>query len=239
MPDRQTLTATLDRLLGAEPGVCVFDADGTLWDADASEELLDWVDKRQLITPPAGSESLLAYSDELCAVDRARGYGWAAQAYAGVDLGRVLEWAEACFVERVEPGIKGVVAAIVERFHAAHWEVYVVSGSPWWAVLPGAERLGITRERVLAVEVEIDDGRLTDRLTGGVTSSQGKVARIKAKIGRTPAFACGNTIDDVPMLRLATHHAVVVDPIPLPDDATDLAAIARSHGWSILRTRPV
>jgi phosphoserine phosphatase len=222
--------------------VAVFDADGTLWDTDASEDLLDWLDERTLVTPPRASSSLRDYSDRLCAIDRRAGYAWAATAMVGQRASDVSEWAEACFLDRIEARIYPTMASLVSTLHTRGWSVHIVSASPRWAIEPGAKRLGIASDNISALDAHVIAGpdgvlRYTGRLKGNITSGSGKPLRILEAIGSTPLFVAGNTVDDVPMLRLATHSAMVVNPAAVPDDATCLATLAEDAGWLIHRTR--
>jgi len=141
----------------AQAPVAVFDADGTLWDTDASEDLLDWMDERALIAPPAGSSSLRDHSDKLCAVDRKAGYTWAATAVQGRAVAEVAEWADACYVDRIGRHVYESMAMLIAELHHRRWEVFVVSASPRWAVLPGAMRLGVPPERVLTIDAKSAD----------------------------------------------------------------------------------
>ncbi len=221
---------------GTHERVAVFDADGTLWKNDASEALLDWVDERGLISPPSGSPSLLAHNDLLCARDRAVGYAWAAQVMAGQRRTDVVGWAATCFEERVRSRVLDESCALVRHLQDAGWEVWIVSASPIWVILPGARLFGIPEERILAIEVDVVDGVLTDRIHPPVTSGLGKVERIQRDLGRTPAVVAGNSIDDVPMLRLASACGVVINPGTLHGKSTDLVGMADSYGWHIIRT---
>lgn len=220
---------------GEHERVAVFDADGTLWAADASERFLDWIDERGLVPPPPGSSSLLAHSDKLCAQSRPTGYSWAAQAMAGQLRGLVQGWAEASFDERVREHIFPATRSVLGMFQRADWDVWIVSASPRWVLLPGARALGVPADRILAIDVEQDGDVLTDRVLEPVTTGQGKVARIRRDIGREPAFVCGNSVDDVPMLGLATGVGLVINPGTLHGVPTDLEATAHAKGWHVIR----
>ena len=213
--------------------IAVFDADGTIWGIDASEALMHWIDQRALIPPPEGSLSLLEYNHTTCAVDRARGYRWAAELYAGCAPETVADWSAACFETEIRNYIYAPIRALITGLMAAGWDVYVVSASPVWVVYPGTDSLGVPRDRVQGLKVRCEGGLYTDVLEGELTSGLGKVARIQRVIGKTPAIVAGNTTDDIPMLKLASHLSIMVNPLRLPDDANDTASLARDAGFFI------
>src|SRR3989442_1652062 len=83
------------------PKYAAFDADGTLWDADAGETFFDWEITR------AGLKGLpedpWAHYEALKKIDHIKAYVWLAQINAGHSLDQVREWAARCFQERANP----------------------------------------------------------------------------------------------------------------------------------------
>jgi phosphoserine phosphatase len=212
--------------------IAVFDADGTLWGADSADSLLGHVDGLDVITPPWGSQSLLGHSDILCARDRHLGYSWAATVYAGRTIAEVDAWAEASWLANVRPTVFNGMADLVAQLLAADWDVWVVSASPRFAVLPGLTALGVRPDRILAIEVETRDGRYTAVPRVPITQGQGKVVRIRRDVPGVPLFAAGNSVDDIPMMELA-ERALAVNPKPIHGAQTGLATIARERGWAV------
>lgn len=214
--------------------IAVFDADGTIWGNDAAEALMHWIDQRALIPPPEGSPSLLEYNYAACAADRARGYSWGAEYFAGHAPETVAEWSAACFEAETRNHIHAPIRALIAGLMTIGWEVYVVSASPVWVLYPGTDSLGVPRDRVEGLNVLRKGGLYTDVLDGELTSGPGKAARIKRVIGKTPAIVVGNTTDDIPMMKLASHLSIMVNPLRLPDDDHDTASLARDAGFFIL-----
>ncbi len=85
--------------------------------------------------------------------------------------------------------------------------------------------MGSTTRKILAAAVEIDDGRITNRLIR-VPSGEGKPRAIREVIGKDPDAAFGNSRWDADMLAIA-QHGFAVNPNP------DLEQIARERGWRI------
>lgn len=126
--------------------------------------------------------------------------------------------------------------ALVRRFQAEGFEVFIVSATYRFMVEPYAERLGIPRSHVHGVDLELDDGGYcTGRIVGRIPGLAGKGA-IVAEAGRAGlalehSYAFGDSLNDVPMLE-AVGHPVVVNP------GRRLGRLARSRGWSLARWRP-
>lgn len=99
---------------------------------------------------------------------------------------------------------------MVRRLQNAGWEVWVVSASPGPVVEAVAERHGISRDRVLAVTLDVVGGVLADRVLSPVTWGPGKVQAIEQRIGRVPVLAFGDARTDLEMLTGA-EMGVLVD----------------------------
>jgi phosphoserine phosphatase len=87
------------------------------------------------------------------------------------------------------------------------------------------KHFGIHEEKILAAAVEIDAGRITDRLIR-VPSGEGKPRAIRDVIGKDPDAAFGNSRWDADMLTIA-RHGFAVNPNP------DLERRARENGWTV------
>ncbi len=221
---------------GDSSPVAVFDADGTLWDTDANENFLSHLDTYGLVRTD-GEQSIRQEYDRRCAQDKHAGYQWGAQVCDERPAEQVSEWAQQSYEERTAPFVFDAMRALVTRLVGLQWGVYVVSASPVWTVLPGTNALGIAPENVLALDVERQNGRLTRHLCEPLSMGEGKVACIQKYVGQAPSFAAGNTLDDVPMLRMAETMGVVVNPTGEDGDVSSLLGMAIKNGWHILRTR--
>jgi phosphoserine phosphatase len=84
---------------------------------------------------------------------------------------------------------------------------------------------GVPDSRILAAQVEVDDGIVTDRLIR-VPSGAGKPQALREVVKKEIEAAFGNSRWDRDMLEMA-KHAFAVNPNP------DLESAAREHGWRI------
>ncbi len=221
------VSEALERLIaGGGPGVACFDADGTLWSGDVVVAFIEETLPRLPARSTPGFEATLArvlgeINYETAKLQHA--------VFAGLPAEIAAEWSEASFAARIAPTIYDGVWSLVRRLEEAGVEIWICSGSPDWLVLPGATRLGVPAERVLASRPAIRDG-----IFGAepivVTAGPGKAEAVRKHVGTQLHFAAGDSMSDFPMLEMA-HHRLVLAP-PDPDGRLGgLADKARDRGW--------
>jgi phosphoserine phosphatase len=216
-----------DRVEGP-PGLAAFDADGTLWQGDVGEELLrELIRRGALIDPPPDP-----WGEYVRRVrrDPADGFAFAARVMHGLEEGAVREVSAEVFAERCAKGTFHSVSFWLERLMALGWEVYIVSASYRWSVEVGVAQFGVSPQRVIALELEVENGVLSDRVLLPVPTLEGKVALLREAAGRDADIAFGNSVLDLPLL-LASAHPVAVG---LPYPGNRFLAQARKRGFAIL-----
>lgn len=221
---RETVDAGL-----ADGGPVVFDADGTLWRGDVGEDFLRYAAATGLL--PGARERVYEHYEALLAKDHATAYGWTVEVMAGLEEAKLAALCARFFAERFLGRLFPWVRPLFARLEALGREVWICSASPRWPVEPGAASLGVPASRVIAVDCELDEGRLTGRVKLPVTCGAGKVTWLERK-GVKAALAFGNGDLDVDMLA-AARRAVVVGTPDGPDN--QLVRGAKSRGWPVLR----
>lgn len=98
LPARHIIATTVASVAaGTMDPFATFDADGTIWSSDATESFIAYLESQGILTPdhlePAlklvpllPGEGVYSYYQRLCAKDKAIGYPWCAQAFAGFTL---------------------------------------------------------------------------------------------------------------------------------------------------------
>jgi phosphoserine phosphatase len=231
-------TAFIHRVLALNPRVATFDCDGTLWSGDAGEGFFSWELEHGLVSE-----------------ETAR---WARSRYAGYRAGQVAEEVmcgemvtmhrglpeevvqQACnsyFAKAIAPNTFPEMQELVERLRKSKCDVWAVSSSSQWIIRSAMKFFGIPQDRILAAEVAIDNGIITDRLIR-VPSGPGKVEAIKSVLNSSPDpssdpssddrpdCAFGNAIWDREMLALS-KHPFAINPNP------NLKEIAIANGWTV------
>ncbi len=216
----------VESVLRLKPLVAAFDCDGTLWSGDAGEGFFSWELEQGLV------------SDEITR--------WARSRYADYKAGQVAEEVmcgemvtmhrglreevvqQACdtyFAQAIAPNIFPEMRELVGRLHLSGCDVWAVSSSNQWIIRSAMRWFGIPQDRILAAEVAIENGIISDRLIR-VPSGPGKPEAIRSVLDSPPDCAFGNAIWDREMLAMS-GHAFAVNPNP------DLKEIAIANGWTV------
>lgn len=216
----------IDSVLRLQPSLAVFDCDGTLWAGDAGEGFFSWELSRGLFPDDVVRWARQRYTDykagkvsedDMCAEMATMHRG-----LAEADVQRAADqFVEEHFVTRTFPEMH----QLVDRLRRSGCDVWAVSSTNEWVIKTAVKHCGIDPAKALAVSVEVEGGRITDRVVR-VPSGEGKPRAIQKVIRRVPDAAFGNSRFDVEMLALA-RHAFAVNPYP------DLEAAAREHGWTV------
>jgi phosphoserine phosphatase len=223
--------AEFERLvLDAAPRVAVFDCDGTIWGGDAGKGFLDWSLEQGLVSRSTADWIDTRHRAYLAGtVSELQICGEMAQIYAGL---RELEMqsAAARYVEEfIHPHIFPEIASLLDRLAKAGVELWAVSSTNKWVISEGVRPLGIPAERVIAAEVSVLDGVITDTLVD-VPTDEGKAASLRRVGLPHPDAVFGNSIHDLAMLEIA-KHAFPVNPSPA------LLEAAAKNGWGYFRPK--
>ncbi|MFL5435395.1 MAG: HAD family hydrolase [Myxococcales bacterium] len=226
-----TLSAALvEAVRGCDPGgIAAFDADGTLWREDVGEAFLRHLVSIGWVKLPDGRDPYAEYERQVDE-DRRSGYVFAAQLQAGLRVDEVQGEAERFAREWVTPRLIPQVNELRALCDRQRLKTVIVSASPVSIVVAGAKALQIPADRCAGIEVEIVDGRFTEKAIEPVTYAVGKVQVLSVRGWDPPALACGDSAQGDKALLESAKIGVVV----APSGASPLASIAPQRGWFIL-----
>jgi HAD superfamily phosphoserine phosphatase-like hydrolase len=216
----------IESVLNLHPQLAVFDCDGTLWSGDAGERFFDWELRRRVLSDEVERWVRARYADYKAGkVSEDEMCGEMVTIHSGLvesDVQRLAkEFFDENFVGRIFPEMRH----LVQRLQSQGCDVWAVSSTNEWVIQAAMKHFGIDDKKILAAAVEIEGGRITNRLIR-VPSGEGKPRAIREVIGKNPDAAFGNSRWDAAMLTIA-RHGFAVNPNP------DLEQIARERGWVI------
>ena len=211
----------LDLGADAQGGLAVFDADGVLWHGDVSEDFTLW-----MISEGHFDGKLWPVYERRNHEDPAAGCIQILNFYTGKTAQEVRTLVERFWQVAPERSWLPRVRAVLKWARSRDMAIFVVSGTPAIVLEPLRRHLDI--DRVFGIELEYDtDGRATGKSTGITTVGVGKAERVRAETDMPVQLAAGNSVLDVPMLRMSTGVSWAINP-----DRT-LRSVAEQAGWFI------
>src|SRR5580700_9055853 len=183
----------LDSILRLNPRIAAFDCDGTLWSGDAGERFFDWELREGRIVSQSVDrpmrERYAAYKRG--EVDETTMCGEMVTMHRGVSELKLMDAAtrffDQFFVSQIFPEMRELVGRLQEN----GCEVWAVSSSNEWVIRAGMKHFGVPEHRILAAQVEIDNGTVTDRLIR-VPSGVGKPEALRQVVRKEIDGAFGN-----------------------------------------------
>lgn len=235
-PKVNQLICAVDQFLDQNPSgqkIAAFDADGTCWFNDVGrdfylyqcehcfKDIWKWEDYIQREKENV-EESLW----------------WLAEINHQVSTEELISQAQAALSG---PGANLQVipsqAQLISFLHKKGVEVFIVTASVKWSVVPAAQLLGIDEDHVLGVTTVLDqDSRLTLDRHEPITWRDGKpLALLNATKGVPPFLCSGNTMSDHPLLESATDFRVSINSVNEQDSIFDseqnLKKVSQSRNW--------
>ena len=208
------------------PCIAVFDCDGTLWSGDAGSGFMRWTIERGILSPEAIARLDVRYKGYLAGrVSELEICGEMVQIYAGLREQDMRATAAEFFATEIERNIFPEMRELIRDLQTAGTEIWAVSSTCDWVIEEAVRRFAIPTSRVLAAQIAIADGVVTDTLID-VPTDEGKVAAL-ARVGLTaPDAVFGNSVHDAHMLAVA-RRAFPVNPSPA------LLERAGGEGWAV------
>jgi phosphoserine phosphatase len=219
-------TEFIESVLNHNPLSAAFDCDGTLWSGDAGEGFFSWELEQRLVPAEIASWARSRYADYKAGqVAEEVMCGEMVTMHRGLREEVVQQACDAYFGQAIAPNIFREIRKLVERLRKSGCDVWAVSSSNQWIIRSAMRWFGIPQDRILAAEVAIENGIITDRLIR-VPSGPGKPEAIRSVLKSALDCAFGNAIWDREMLNMS-RHAYAIDPNP------DLKEIAIAQGWTV------
>jgi phosphoserine phosphatase len=124
------------------------------------------------------------------------------QVYRGLRESEMRSAAATFFSTQIEKNIFPEMLTLMHELQSAGAEIWAVSSTCDWVIEEGVKRFNIPANRVLAAQVAVSNGIVTDTVID-VPTDEGKVAAL-ARIDITaPDCVFGNSVHDAHMLAIA------------------------------------
>ena len=223
-------TEFIESVLSLSPRVAAFDCDGTLWSGDAGEGFFWWELDHGLVSEPIARWARARYADYKAGlVAEEVMCGEMVAMHRGLREEIVQQACDTYFAQGIAANIFPEMRQLVERLRASGCDVWAVSSSNQWIIRSAMRYFGIPQNRILAAEVAVENGTITDQLIQ-VPSGPGKVEAIRSALksspDHSPDCAFGNAIWDREMLAMS-NYPFAINPNP------DLKEIALASGWTV------
>ena len=223
-------TEFIESVLTLKPRVATFDCDGTLWSGDAGEGFFSWELDHGLVPDQTVQWARQRYADYKAGqVAEDVMCGEMVTMHRGLQEEVVQQACDAYFAQAIAPNIFPEMRELVQSLRKSGCDVWAVSSSNQWIIRSGMRSFGIPQNRILAAEVAVENGIITDRLIR-VPSGPGKSEAIRSVLKSSPDSvpdcAFGNAIWDREMLAMS-RHAFAINPNP------DLKEIALANSWTV------
>ncbi|MHB1794923.1 MAG: HAD family hydrolase [Acidobacteriaceae bacterium] len=233
-PKTSTLSSAefFRRIDAIQPGVAVFDCDGTLWSGDAGVGFMQWSMGSGLLSREACNWMDTRYRAYLRGeVSELAICGEMVQIYRDLRETELRQAAHTYFDTVTRPNIFPEMSAVCRQLQARGTTLWAVSSTNSWLIEDAMQHFGIPAERVLAARVRVTHELITEELLD-IPTDEGKVQSL-ARVGvLQPDAVFGNSIHDAAMLTIAKHPFVV-------NPTAELTEIAALQGWPIFQPGPV
>jgi len=222
----------LESVLRLDLKLVAFDCDGTLWDGDSGAGFFYWELDHGIVSEAVARWARPRYADYVAGkVSEDDMCGEMVTMHRGLvetDLRRAaVEYFDLKMHSRIFPEMRD----LVRRMQQAGTDIWVVSSTNHWVIRAAMRHFDIPEDRIIAAHVEVENGRVTDRLLR-VPSGPGKPKFLRALVGKDPQAAFGNSRWDLDMLRM-TKHPFVINPNP------DLLQLANEARWPVFIPAPI
>lgn len=214
------------------PKIAAFDADGTCWFNDVGRDFFSY----QCNTVFKDIWKLQDYFDlEKSSIEES--LWWLAEVNHSVSTLDLIKQAHEALAHHNNLEFVPSQKMLIDYLKAKGVEVFIVTASVKWAVVPAAELLGIDSDHVLGVTTKLDPlQKLTKDRHLPLTWREGKpLALLEATGGVKPFLSAGNTMGDFFLLESSSKFKISVNSVTEEDSIfkseQELKGLSEKNNW--------
>ncbi|XDD49091.1 HAD family hydrolase [Leptospira sp. WS92.C1] len=103
------------------------------------------------------------------------------------------------------------IKELVNHLTTNGWDLWIVTASPQEIIQSVSGLFGIPSEKVLGMQLALENGVHSSKIVEPFTYGNGKVKRFQNNAGSLPDIAFGDSINDFPLLNSATQAGFFLD----------------------------
>lgn len=100
---------------------------------------------------------------------------------------------------------------LLKRLQQAGFDVWAVSGSNMWSAQAVFERVGIGKERVIGVGLQLSSNTFSAKTESPVPVLEGKVEALQQRASSVPVIVVSDSLYDVPLFKFASELRVLIN----------------------------
>lgn len=124
---------------------------------------------------------------------------------------------------------------LLNLLRAKGFDIWTVSGSNQWSVETICDRLGISTDHVIGINLELEAGRFKPATIPPVPVIEGKVAALQTRTFSRPNIVVSDSTYDIPLFNYATDLKVLVNA----NESRDFFSggnVVRNDSWLVIET---
>lgn len=100
---------------------------------------------------------------------------------------------------------------LVDFLRANHWEAVIVTASPTVGIRAIANHVHVPEDKVLGMDLDIQNGILTETILEPFTYGSGKVSKLALHKNKNADLSFGDSINDLPLLKSAQKLGILIE----------------------------
>ncbi|MEW6510992.1 MAG: haloacid dehalogenase-like hydrolase [Bacteroidota bacterium] len=124
---------------------------------------------------------------------------------------------------------------LLRELQLLHFDIWAVSGSFRWSVVPVFGALGVPADRVIGIELRTDNGVCTGEAVTPIPIWGGKIDALRLRTPSPPSLVASDSKNDLPLFRYSSGLKVRINSRRRStDDFFRNAGITRDKSWVVV-----